>query len=118
MPIKFIITSGTTADCSKAIELIDELEAEYLLADKGYDSDEIINYAENAGMIAVIPPRKNRKNQRNYDKHLYKYRHLVENAFLKLKRWRGVATRYAKTSSSFSGAVTLASIMLWLYIIV
>jgi len=62
----------------------------------------------------VMPPKKNRLEQREYDKFLYKYRHLVENAFLKLKRWRGVATRYAKTLSSFLGAVNLAAIVLWL----
>ncbi|MDR0818833.1 MAG: transposase, partial [Oscillospiraceae bacterium] len=60
------------------------------------------------------PPKKNRKEQRFYDKEIYKVRHLVENAFLKLKRWRGVATRYAKTTASFKGAVVLSSIMLWL----
>jgi transposase len=64
-------------------------------------------------MIAVIPPKKNRVVQRDYDSHLYKIRHLVENAFLKLKRLRGVATRYAKTTSSFRGAVVLAAILQW-----
>jgi hypothetical protein len=52
-----------------------------LIADKGYDSDEIIRYAEQAKMIPVIPPRKNRKVQRDYDKYLYMLPHLVENAF-------------------------------------
>ena len=47
-------------------------------------------------MLPQIPPRKNRKEQRPYDKDRYKLRHLVENAFLHLKRWRGIATRYAK----------------------
>ena len=47
-------------------------------------------------MNPVIPPRKNRKTQRTYDKELYKLRHLVENAFLYLKQWRGIATRYTK----------------------
>ena len=56
-------------------------------------------------MILVIPPMRNRKEQRDYDKHLYKLRHLIENAFLKLKRFRGVATRYVKTTSAFRGAV-------------
>ncbi len=44
----------------------------------------------------VIPPKKNRKDQCEYDKYLYKFRHLVENAFLQLEGWRGIATRYAK----------------------
>lgn len=43
----------------------------YLLADKGYDSDKIIEQTENQGMIAVIPPRKNRNVQIKYDKDLY-----------------------------------------------
>ena len=94
--------------------MIAGLKAEHLIADKGYDSDEIIQFAQNQGMIPVIPPRKNRKNQREYDKYLYKLRHLVENTFLKLKRFRGVATRYAKTTSAFRGAVVLASISLWI----
>jgi transposase len=52
-------------------------------------------------MIPVIPPRNNRKAQRGYDKDLYQLRHLVENPFLYLKRWRGMAGRYAKNAKSF-----------------
>jgi Transposase and inactivated derivatives len=65
-------------------------------------------------MVAVIPPKKNRKHPRDYDKYLYKLRHLVENAFLHLKRWRGVATRYAKNKSSFIAIVQIRCIALWL----
>jgi transposase len=102
MPVRIIITDGTTADCTQASRLIEGIQAEYLLADRGYDSNEIIENAMNQGMISVIPPRKNRKIQREYDKHLYTLRHLVENAFLHLKGWRGVATRYAKKWRFFS----------------
>jgi transposase len=93
--------------------LIEGIDAEYLLADRGYDSNEIVGKAEAAGMQVVIPPKKNRKVQRSYDKHLYKLRHLVENAFLHLKRWRGIATRYAKNSKSFLAAVQIRCIALW-----
>jgi transposase len=113
MPIRAIITDGTTADCTKAAELIAGIEAKYLLADKGYDSDYIVNLAKNQQIIPVIPPRSNRKIQRDYDKALYKKRHLVENAFLKMKQWRGIATRYAKNASSFIAAVQICCIMLW-----
>jgi transposase len=89
------------------------LDAEHLLADRGYDSNDIVNQAESQGMIAVIPPRKNRKDQREYDKEIYKKRHLVENAFLHLKRWRGIATRYAKNTTSFLAAVQIRCIALW-----
>jgi len=68
-------------------------------------------------MIVVIPSKKNRKKQRTYDKDLYKLRHLVENAFLKLKQWRGIATRYAKNSASFLAAIQIRCIVLWLQIL-
>jgi transposase len=89
------------------------MSAAHLLADKGYDSDAIVEQAKAQGMSPVIPPRKNRKVQREYDKHLYRMRHLVENAFLHLKRWRGIATRYAKNLASFLAAVQIRCISLW-----
>ena len=87
-----------------------------LLADKGYDSDAIVAKAQAQGAQAVIPPRNNRKQPRTYDKALYKLRHLVENAFLHLKQWRGIATRYAKTVASFVAAVQIRCLALWLRI--
>ena len=113
MPIRVIITEGTTADCSQAGYLIAGLTAEQLLADKGYDSDTIVEQAKSQGMEVVIPPRKNRRNRREYDKDLYKLRHLVERAFLHLKRWRGIATRYAKNAASFLAAVHIRCIAMW-----
>jgi len=89
------------------------IEAEHLLADRGYDSDAIIKQAVAQGMVAVIPPRKNRTVQRPYDEDPCKLRHLVENAFLHLKRWRGIATRYAKNTASFLAAVQIRCIALW-----
>ena len=113
MPVRAVITQGTTADCTEALSLIAGIPAEQLLADRGYDSNHIIEQAISQGMQVVIPPKKNRKHQRKYDSHLYKIRHLVENAFLHLKRWRGIATRYAKNSSSFLAAVQIRCIALW-----
>ena len=92
---------------------MDGFTAEALLADKGYDTDAIIEQAVRQGMEAVIPPKRNRKEQRAYDEELYKLRHLVENAFLHLKRWRGIATRYAKNTTSFLAAVQIRCIFLW-----
>ena len=89
-----------------------------LLADRGCDTNEIIDYCEKNEIEAVIPPKRNRIVQREYDEYIYKLRHLVENAFLKLKQWRGVATRYAKTTSAFVGAVTVRCLLLWLKVIV
>ncbi len=57
MPVRAIITSGTTADCTEAKRLMEGITAENLLADKGYDSDEIVRQAEEANMQVVIPPK-------------------------------------------------------------
>jgi transposase len=93
--------------------LIEGIEAEYLLADRAYDTDQLLAQANEQGMEAVIPPKKNRRVQRAYDKELYKLRHLVENAFLNIKQWRGLATRYAKKVQSFLSAVQIRCMMLW-----
>ena len=87
--------------------------ADHLFADRAYDTNDIIEQAIQQGMNPVIPPKKNRIVQREYDKALYRLRHLVENAVLHLKRWRGIATRYAKNSSSFLAAVQIRCIALW-----
>ena len=96
--------------------MIDGLPADFLIADKGYDSQAVLEMARARGMEPVIPPRKNRKDLREYDKHLYKMRHLVENAFLRLKEWRGIATRYAKNARSFLAAVQIRCLIWWLNI--
>ena len=75
-----LITDDPTADCTQAAKLIEGIDAEALLGDRGYDADAIIAFAVMAGMEVVIPPKRNRKVQREYDKELYKLQHLVENA--------------------------------------
>ena len=94
--------------------MIDGLLADYLLADKAYDTNALLETLVDLGTEPVIPPRSHRKLQRCYDKDLYKLRHLIENAFLKLKQWRAIATRYAKTTKSFLAECQIAAIMLWL----
>ena len=79
MPVRILVTEGTRADCKEAVHLIEGISAEILLADRGYDTNDILAYAVSAGMEPLIPPKKNRKEQRDYDKYLYKLRHLVEN---------------------------------------
>jgi transposase len=116
MPIRAIVTAGPVADCTQAAQLIDAIDADFLLADKGYDTDAIVEQAKRQSIDPVIPPKRNRKEQREYDKDLYRLRHLVENAFLHLKRWRGIATRYAKNAASFLAAVHIRCLVLWLNI--
>lgn len=116
-PVRAVIKQGTRADCKEAGGLIVGLSADVLLADKGYDTNAIIKQARKQGMEPVIPSKKNRTEQREYDEECYQLRHLVENAFLHLKRWRGIATRYAKNSASFLAAVHIRCIALWAHIL-
>jgi len=97
--------------------LIEGIKAKHLLANRGYDNDAIVQKAQRQGMQAVIPPRKNRKEPRSYDKYLYKLRHLVESVFLQFKHWRGIVTRYAKNAASFLAAVQIRGAALWLGIL-
>ncbi|WP_407647733.1 IS5 family transposase [Acinetobacter defluvii] len=116
MPIRVIITAGSEADCKYGKALIKDISAQQVFGDKAYDTNEIIDYLREQKIEAVIPPKYNRKQQRAYDKHLYKYRHLVENAFMQLKTWRGIAFRYAKRTASFKAALQIKFIMMWLRI--
>ena len=97
--------------------LVDGLKADAFLADRGYDTDAIVEGVQNAGMEPVIPPRVHRKVARHYDKYLYKLRHLVENAILHMKEWRGIATRYAKRQSSYLAFVQIRCAVMWLKLI-
>lgn len=95
--------------------LLPQIEADSVLADKGFDADErVLMPLQNAGKTAVIPPKANRKVQRDYDKELYKARHLIENFFAKLKLFRAIATRYDKTARNFLAAVHFAATLIWL----
>jgi transposase len=114
LPLRVIITEGTRNDCTQAVELIKGFSFEKLLADRGYDTNELLEEIKKKHIEAVIPPARNRKNQRKFDKETYKRRHLIENTFLYLKRWRGIATRYFKTLKSFLAAVHIRCAFLWL----
>ena len=95
--------------------LLDKIKADALLADKAYDADErVLKPLEAQQCSPVIPPKSNRKEQRDYDKYLYKARHLIENFFAKLKQYRAIATRYDKTAQNFLAAIYLASTIVWL----
>jgi len=113
MPLRVLVASGAEADCTHAPSLLLDIPAQWLIGDKGYDSDKLVEFFESQGMEVCIPPRCNRLNPRQHDEHIYKVRHLVENAFLRIKEWRGIATRYAKRQASFLSAVCLRCAIIW-----
>lgn len=112
--VDFCLLPGQAHDLRGVPELIEGLRADYMLADRAFDADWLRKSLSEHGISPVIPPRKNRKHPSEYDKEMYKWRHLVENFFQKIKDYRGIATRYCKTDESFTAFISLASTMLWL----
>jgi transposase len=110
-PVEFILTAGQEADVAQAEPLIAGHEADAFIADKAYDSDAVVAAAKRRGAEAVIPPKKNRKVPREFDKHLYKGRKKIEWFINLIKQYRRVATRYEKVARNFLGFVHVASIM-------
>ena len=113
LPVRTLVTEGAAADCSQAGILIEGVDAGALLADRAYDTNEILAVCHQQVMEPMIPPKRNRKELREYDRNLYRLRHRVENAFLHLKRWRGIATRYVKNTASFLAAIHIRCLALW-----
>ena len=112
---RFFLTAGQAHDLQGADVSIADIGAEALLADRAYDADERIRAVLKVQDIEpVIPSKSNRIEPIDYDKHLYKARHLIENFFAKLKQYRAIATRYDKTARSFLSAINLAAVVVWL----
>jgi transposase len=114
LPVKIILTAGQEADITSAEQLIAGIPIEVVIADKGYDSGQFVATVQSRGAQAVIPSLSNRKEQRDYDKILYKERNLAERFWSKIKQFRRVATRYEKTARNFLAFIHVASIMVLL----
>jgi len=115
LPIHFRITGGEVHDCKEAPKLIAELpKADYIVADRGYDSEDLRTQIQNQGACPVIPRKKNSTvGNGDVDWCLYKYRHLVENIFARLKHFRAIATRYDKLKRNFQGSMALGAVAVW-----
>ena len=116
LPIEFTITGGQVHDSKEAPELVAKLPAsDYKIADRGYDDETLREQIREQGSIAVIPRKKNSiVGNDDIDWCLYKYRHLVENTFARLKHFRAIATRYDKLKRNFIGTLALACTLIWL----
>ena len=114
-PVGFCLTGGQEHDLVGADELLPAMQGETLIADKAYDADErVIEPMTAAGKGVVIPPKANRKTPREFDRDLFKSRHLIENFFARLKIYRAIATRYDKTAKNFLAAIHLVATVIWL----
>lgn len=113
-PLRVILSAGQRADIEQAAALIKDQAAAYITADKAYDSDAFTALIVTQGGEPVIPPRSNRLNPRQFDRHLYKDRNLIERFFNRIKQFRRIATRYDKLAKSFLSFVHIACALVWL----
>ena len=110
--VRFLLLPGQAHDMKGVAPLIKGVPLGALLADKAFDANWLLAELDEKGATAVIPPKSNRKVQRDYDEEVYKWRHLVENYFAKIKEFRAIATRYDKTDSSYAANWNLAATLI------
>lgn len=112
---RFRLTGGERHDITEAANLIDGMEnVGAVVADKAFDADSLLDRIEAMDAAAVIPPKTNRKVLRDYDRHVYKSRNLIERFFAHLKQFRRIATRYDKLDIRFEAFISIAAALIWL----
>ena len=104
-----LLTGGQKADVTMALNLVQAIKPERVIADKAYDADWLLYYLDSEDIEAIIPPKKSRLQQRKVDYKVYKERNVIERTINKLKQYRKIATRYEKTAASFLALCCLAA---------
>ena len=107
--VRFVLLPGQRHDTVGVASLIEGVVFGALLGDKAFDADWLRTELDARGAAAVITPKANRKAEIAFDRAMYRWRHLIENTFAKLKEFRAVATRYDKTDTSYTATIHLAA---------
>jgi transposase len=107
--VRFVLLPGHRFDTLGVPPLINGLCFDALIADKAFDSDTIIADLDARGAKIVISQHQRRTRKRPFDAEIYKWRHLIENFFCKLKEFKRIALRADKTDQSFNAMVYLAA---------
>ena len=114
--LQLLLTPGQQADSPQLPLLLEALTETpgAVVADKAYDTNNVLAAIAKRGAEAVIPAKKNRLNQRPHAPQLYAERNQVERFFGRLKEARGFATRYEKTATSFLAVAHLLAALDWM----
>ena len=113
-PLRFILTAGQRHDISQAQALLEGFDFESLIADRGYAAEDFIDWLLERSIKAVVPPHQRAKILREYDKWLYRERHLVECFMNKIKHFRRVFSRFDKLDRSFLSFLHYIGVLIWL----
>ena len=112
-PIRFALSEGQTHEMKHASELLDGVANAYVVADSAYSSAALVQELESRNCQVVIANNPTHK-QRDFDRHIYRERFLVEKFFQRIKRYRRIAMRFDKLARNFLAFVHLAAVLLWL----
>ena len=107
--VRFVLLPGQRFDTIGVAPLIKDIEFGGLIADKAFDSNWIIEEMNARGAQIVISQHSRRISPLNIDLEIYKWRHLIENFFGKLKEFKGIAMRACNTDTSFTAMIYLCS---------
>ncbi len=113
-PLRVRLTAGQRHDITQAPILTDGFEYEHLIADRSYDADDFIDLIQAQHAVPVIPPRANRRTPRDYDRHLYHERHLIECFINKIKQYRRIFSRFDKLDTRYLGFLCFVAALIWL----
>ena len=113
-PLRLCLTAGQRHDITQALALVDGFDFERLIADRGYASQELVDWLTEHGIEIVIPPHQRAKTERDYDKWLYRERHLVECFINKIKHFRHIFSRFDKLAQRYLGFLHFVSTLVWL----
>ena len=107
--VRFSVMPGQRGETTGVTALMDGITCGAFIGDKAYDADWLRNMLTARGIEPVIPARKGRKNPAPHDEEKYKWRHLVENYFQKLKEFKRIAMRSDKTDQSFTAMIYITA---------
>jgi transposase len=107
--VRFVLLPGQRYDTVGVAPLIEGVQFDNLIADKAFDSNWIIAELNNRGAGIVISQRPQRTAPLAIDTEIYKWRHLIENFFCKLKEFKRIAMRSDKTDTSFEAMIQLGA---------
>lgn len=107
--VRFVLLPGQRHDTVGVAPLIEGVEFEGLIADKAFDADWLAAELDERGAKVVISQMPGRKKPLAIDHDIYKWRHLIENFFCKLKEFKRIAMRSDKTDTSFAAMIHLGA---------
>lgn len=107
--VRFVLLPGQRYDTVGVAPLIKDIAFDGLIADKAFDTNWIISELTQRGAKIVISQHCRRSKPLDIDRDLYKWRHLIENFFGKLKEFKRIAMRCDKTDTSFTAMIHLGA---------